>query len=441
MGTIEMVASTAVCGVVYALTAAQPIQLIGPMGPNLAFSISLAQLAHRLTLPFLPLYAWTGLWTGGMLLIAALTSASNLVKYLTRFSDEIFSILISTIFLFEALSDVAKTFATPASSATKALLTLTCTSITFGSATVLRGLKNSVFFSKSIRDNLSNFAPAIGVVLGSLAARAARMKYGAAAAALPALSLPTKFATTNGRPWLIPLMDLPTWARWAACLPAALATVLLFLDQNITARLVNNPRYKMVKGRDERNILDGMHGDMFVLSILTAVSSMFGLPWMAGATTRSAAHVRSLSLFDADGNIKGTLENRVSGASIHALIGASVVFSWPRKVLSQVPLPVLSGVFLYLGFTSLQGLELWDRIQGLFHDTSVAPKTRWSAVPRKVTSLLTTVQMACVASMMWVTKSSFGVVSPLMIALLPLLRLGLMRSGLVKKEDMQTLDA
>jgi hypothetical protein len=230
------------------------------------------------------------------------------------------------------------------------------------------------------------------------------------------------------------------WARWAAALPAVLATVLLFLDQNITARLVNNPRYKMTKG-NRQDMMDGMHGDMVVLAGMTALTSLIGLPWMAGATTRSAAHVRSLSkLDDNEGTIEGTLENRVSGAAIHGLIGACVLLKGPRQLLTQVPLPVLSGVFLYLGFTSLQGLELWDRIQGLLQDTTVAPKTRWSGVPSRTTSVLTLIQMTCVGTMMWVTKSSFGVLSPVIIALLPLLRRGLIQTKVVPKEDMQMLD-
>ncbi len=441
MGALEMVTSTAFCGVVYTLCAAQPMQLIGPMGPNLAFTISLSQLANTLSLPFLPLYAWTGLWTAGFLMISALTSASNLVRFLTRFTDEIFSILISAIFLVGAITDVIKVFVLPESDAAGALLTLLCATVTFGSAIILKGLKNSIYFTKSIRDNLSSFAPAIGVAMGSLVARGVRKRYGFAVAALPVLNLPTKFATTTGRPWLIPLMDLPVWARWSAILPALLATLLLFLDQNITARLVNNPSFNMVKGRTKGNVLDGMHGDMFVLSLLTGVTSVIGLPWMAGATTRSAAHVRSLLLVDDTGRIRGTLENRVSGAAIHALIGACVIFSWPRMLLSQVPLPVLSGVFMYLGFTSLQGLELWERVKEVFQDATVAPATRWSVVPQTSNRIVTAVQVTCVGIMMRLTKSQFGVISPLLIALLPVLRAMLIKSGLVSKESMNVLDA
>mmetsp|Transcript_15226 Transcript_15226/g.28906 ORF Transcript_15226/g.28906 Transcript_15226/m.28906 type:complete len:595 (+) Transcript_15226:32-1816(+) len=439
MGAIEMTVSTAFCGVIYALTAPQPAQLIGPMGPNLAFTISLAQLAKSASLPFLPFYAWTGLWTAGMLMVASLTSASHIVKYLSRFTDEIFSVLISAIFLFEAVSNVAKIFTEPLTTATKALLALTCASVTFGSGMALRGLKNSIYFTKSIRNNVSNFAPAIGVVLGSLVARAMRLNF--AGCNLSSLVLPTKFVTTTGRPWLIPMTDLPVWARWGACLPAAFLAVLLFLDQNITARLVNNPRYMMKKGRDKDSVLDGMHGDLFVISILTGLCSIVGLPWMAGATTRSAAHVRSLSIFDDDGNITGTIENRVTGASIHALIGACVFFSWPRKLLSEVPLPVLSGVFMYLGLTSLQGLELWERVVGLFQDSSVAPKTRWSSVPNKTTTIFTLVQVFCVAAMMWVTKSPFGVMSPVMVAFLPLLRKLLVKIKVVDPKSLGMLDA
>jgi hypothetical protein len=77
--------------VLYALTSAQPLTIIGGTGPVLAFIACLVQMAEALSLPFLPLYAWTGLWTYLILFISSVTSASNLVKYLTRFTDEIFS--------------------------------------------------------------------------------------------------------------------------------------------------------------------------------------------------------------------------------------------------------------------------------------------------------------------------------------------------------------
>jgi hypothetical protein len=363
IGTMEMVSSTAICGMVYALTAGQPLTIIGSTGPVLAFVAALYKLAEAQNLPFLPLYAWTGIWTSGILFLSSITSASNLVKYLTRFTDEIFSTLISFIFVVEAVQNIGKSFTNPASSFTKGLLTIIVAVSTYFTANTLRGLRNTVYFTKSVRKNLSNFGPTIGVVTGALIARWAKLSQGAAAT-LPSLSIPSTFATTSGRPWLIPLMDLPVWARWASVLPALMAVVLLFLDQNITVRLVNNPQYKMVKGRRKNNMLDGMHADMLIISILTFLTSLVGLPWLVAATVRSISHVRALSIFDSAGKLKKTIEQRVTGLSIHSLIGACVLFDGPRAVLTQIPTPVLMGLFLFLGTSALPGNEMWERIKG-----------------------------------------------------------------------------
>jgi len=439
IGTIEMVSSTAICGFLYSLFSAQPLTIIGSTGPVLAFVACLAQLAKVASLPFLPLYAWTGLWTSGILLASSVTSASNLVKYLTRFTDEIFSVLISTIFVVEAMSDIGGTFFSPASTLTKALLTLTIASVTFGSATVLKGLRNTNYFTKSIRKNVSNFAPTIGVVLGSLLARSARLAHGASAA-LPALAIPAKFQTTSGRPWLVPLLDLPVWARWAAFLPAIMATVLLFLDQNITVRIVNNPSYKMEKGRRKGNVLDGMHADMLVIALLTAGQSVIGLPWLVAATVRSISHVRALSKFDKDGKVQGTLEQRITGMSIHALIGSCVLFPKPRALLTQVPLPVLMGLFMFLGTSALPGNEMFERIKWFFKDKKLAKKEKWSDIPKSIVNSFTMLQVACLGAMFWVKGSPIGVLFPVIIALLSPLRFGLEKFGFIKKDYMDILD-
>ena len=277
------------------------------------------------------------------------------------------------------------------------------------------------------------------VVAGALIARWAQLSQGAVAT-LPSLSIPQTFATTSGRPWLVPLMDLPVWARWGAFLPALMSTVLLFLDQNITVRLVNNPQYKMEKGRRKSNMLDGMHADMLVISVLTFLTSLVGLPWLVAATVRSISHVRALSNFDSAGKLKSTIEQRITGLSIHSLIGACVLFDKPRAVLTQIPTPVLMGLFMFLGTSALPGNEMWERIKELFMDSKIAPKARWSAVPKKVTMLFTAIQIACLGAMVYVKESPIGVLFPVIIALLAPLRFGLEKFGVISKENMDILD-
>lgn len=61
--------------------------------------------------------------------------------------------------------------------------------------------------------------------------------------------------------------------------PAPPRQSLFFLDQNISSRVVNSPRHKMVKG-------PAYHQDMLVLGLITAVLSVVGLPWQCAATVQ-----------------------------------------------------------------------------------------------------------------------------------------------------------
>merc|ERR1712224_1106755 len=200
-------------------------------------------------------------------------------------------------------------------------------------------------------------------------------------------------------------------------------------------RLVNNPRWKMNKGRRKNNVLDGMHADMLIISILTALQSLIGLPWLVAATVRSLSHVGALSKYDKDGKVVGSVEQRVTGTAIHSLIGCCVLFSKPRQLLTQIPLPVLMGLFMYLGTSALPGNEMWERILGLFKDKSVAQKERWTdKVPTGVTNLFTMIQVACLGAMFWVKESPIGVLFPVIIAMLAPIRFGLEKTEIIKKE-------
>ena len=139
--------------------------LSGSTGPVLAFVATLYHLAAKMSVPFLPFYAWTGLWTSLILFVSSVSSGSNLVKYLTKFTDDIFSVLISTIFVVEAVTDISGTFTSPLSTFTKGLLSLVCATTTFVLASSLKKLRQSIYLKKSIRNTISNFAPTIGEYL------------------------------------------------------------------------------------------------------------------------------------------------------------------------------------------------------------------------------------------------------------------------------------
>lgn len=60
-----MLLASACCGVVFALISGQPLVILGGTGPLLVFTAILFRLCTDLSLPFLPSYAWVGLWSAG----------------------------------------------------------------------------------------------------------------------------------------------------------------------------------------------------------------------------------------------------------------------------------------------------------------------------------------------------------------------------------------
>ena len=66
------------------------------------------KLAVANGLAFLPFYAWVGLWSALYLALLSLFSFSNVVETFTRFTDEVFSGLVSMIYIVDALKDLAK---------------------------------------------------------------------------------------------------------------------------------------------------------------------------------------------------------------------------------------------------------------------------------------------------------------------------------------------
>jgi hypothetical protein len=228
MGTVEAVSATAIGGLLYASFSAQPLTIIGTTGPLLAFLKVLNITCEANKLPFLPVYAWIGLWSSLMLFVSSFFSLSNVVEYISRFTDDIFSTLISVIFIYEAVSELSKNFFSPAIPAAKAFLSLTVASATFLTAQTLSGLRKTPFFNRKVRSIVSDFAPTIGVLAGIVTAIAAKSRYGLM---LPCLSVPEVLGTTSGRPWLIDIFSLPNNIKLLCFLPALMSTVLLFMDQ------------------------------------------------------------------------------------------------------------------------------------------------------------------------------------------------------------------
>lgn len=431
IGTTEMIVATAVGGVTFALFGGQPLTILGGTGPIVIFTGLLYAASQQLELPFLALYAWTGIWSGFFLVVLAVTDASALMRFFTRFTDEIFAALIAVIFIVEAISSMAGPFAVGNIDYSGALLGVVLSLGTYALSRTLKNAAQTRYLINGMRNFLSDFGPAIAISAMTLVALALP------AVDLEAPAIPETFGTTTGRPWMVDLGSLPTWAIFAAAGPALMATILLFLDQNITTRLVNAPANKLRKGA-------GFHLDLLVVGLIVGIGSLFALPWIVAATVHALNHVKSLATVEVvdEGGvqkpvIRSVRENRLSALMIHVLIGCSILI---LPLIKLIPMSVLFGLFLFMGFNTLAGNQLWDRFLLWFTDPRLYPKTHYV---RKVQisriHLFTLIQVLALGALWLLKTSAIGILFPVLIALLVPLRLSLGRY--FTQEELAVLDA
>lgn len=483
IGAIEMIAASALCGIIYALFSGQPLIILGGTGPLLIFTVILYRLCKD-TLGlgdlFLEVRVWVGLWTALFLFILAITDASWLMRFFTRFTDEIFAALISLIFVFEAINgtlnifrdlDVGKHHDT-------ALLSLLLALGTFYVAMSLSRFRRSRYLTHGMREFLTDFGPTIALTLMTVLAMTPWLRD----VSLPKLPTPSSFRPTYsvpidsvadeatspstepapapqtppadstepletvsldaGKPrrWLVNPFDarVPVWVWFASAGPALLLTVLVFVDQNITARLINNADHKLQKG-------GAYHLDLAVAGLLVGLCPFFGFPWLIAATVRSINHLRSLATVEEvvtpGGETREKIihvrENRVTGLAIHLLIGLSL-FLLPY--LNAIPMAVLYGLFLFMGVVSMAGNQFFERLSLWLMDSKLYPATHYiRRVPMLTIHKFTLLQLVCLI-VLWVVKgSSLGILFPLFIALLVPVRL--LAGRFFADEHLEVLDA
>ncbi|KAK2839498.1 hypothetical protein Q5P01_013238 [Channa striata] len=459
MGVTELIVSTAALGIIFSLLACQPLLIIGFSGPLLVFEEAFYKFCQTHNFEYLTGRVWIGFWLVIIVLVIVAAEGSFLVRYISPFTQEIFAFLISLIFIYETFSKLVKVFqehplmaiypsdSTPATGfyniddpifnqPNTALLSLVLMMGTFFVAFFLRKFRNSRFLGGKARRIIGDFGIPISILLSVL------VDYSITDTYTQKLNVPSGFSVTSPekRGWFInPFGDkqpFPTWMMGASVIPALLVFILIFMETQITSLIVSKKERRLVKG-------SGFHLDLLLIVILGAICPLFGLPWLTAATVRSVTHVNALTVMSkatAPGEkpmIQEVKEQRLTGLLVAVLVGMSIVMT---DVLRLIPLAVLFGIFLYMGVTSLTGIQLYERITLMVTPAKHHPDHIYvTKVKTWRMNMFTIIQLACIVAL-WVVKSTVASLAfPfVLIMTVPLRRVILSR--IFEERELQALD-
>ncbi|XP_076377977.1 anion exchange protein Ae2 isoform X3 [Megalopta genalis] len=458
IGISETLVSGSWTGVVMALISTQPLVIIGTTGPLLLFDESLYNFCMANELEFLTVRVYVGAWMGIIALAIASVEGSVLVRLFTRFTEEIFTGLISLLYIVETFiklynyfvknplldeySFVPETNQTlywttevnvtemkvvspktgnvetitmeepriliPGQNAVGLLINqpntaLMCTILclgTFLGAYYLRIFRNSHYLGRSARRAFGDFGVPISIIVFALIDYLAKVK-------TEKLLVPEGLSPTiPGRSWIVSLggihKPIPLWMAMACIVPALLVYILVFMETQISELIIDKKERKLRKG-------NGYHMDIVVVCLMNVGCGLIGAPWCCAASVRSLTHVSAVTVMSrthAPGDkphIVEVKEQRVSALLVAILIGVSVLMA---PLLRRVPMSVLLGVFLYMGISSTNGVQLFDRVKLFFMPVKHHGTANYvRRVQTYKMHIFTLIQILCLA-VLWIVKST-----------------------------------
>lgn len=471
----------AVGGLFFAIFSGQPLIVIMTTAPLCIYVKVIFQISQDLEVDFGSFYACVGLWMCFFLVLMSLTNSSNLIRYCTRSTEDIFALFTAFAFGFDGIKEAIRSFNKyywEPDCTTHGTVLLSRTIPELASSALMSASHNlsngnhltSLFVSGSknmtpsaihvqatyttsplaadLTDHLQhNNAPEHSDILQhSDLGTTSRCQRETCILFLflmcGTLWLANSFSSFNKTPYLssrkrevikdyalaisvlifsfvgsylfsdirldvfefneftglqfAQLNQLSMKAMAVSCLLGCMLSVLFFIDQNICGAMVNNAPYKLKKG-------DYFHLDLLILAALNSLLSLTGLPWMHGKLPHSHLHSKALADYEErvdEGHVHQTIvnirETRITTLICSLLVGLSLLaIPYP---LSYVPLPVLSGVFLYTALSELKSNSLVERICLLFREQAAYPPNHYiRRCPQRKIHFFTFAQIAQLA--------------------------------------------
>ena len=331
------------------------------------------------------------------LALAGFFDLNRIVKFATRFTDEVFAFLIVSIFVLDALGDPLSevgllhylnsshtshedyendpSYNYMATGLLSVLLGLGTTATAF----LFRSFRHSAYFyHDGVRSALFDFSVTLSVVLYTCIKH-----FIFDGIETETLDVPESFGTTflccdascktsfpnncpemaapmGSRSWFVDPFDLngKTWVPFMAAGPAILSFFLIFLDNGITWHIINHKSHNLQHG-------EAYNYDTLLSGFFNFVNGLFGLPWLVATTVPCIIHLNSLAVKDREGKFLSVQETRLTGFLAHLLMMMSLL---ALNLLKLIPMPVLYGVFLFMGLASLPGIQFWQRILMFFQE-------------------------------------------------------------------------
>ncbi|RKF63423.1 putative transporter [Erysiphe neolycopersici] len=367
-GVNEVLVASILGSVIFSLFAAQPLVIVGVTGPITVFNYMVYDIMSPTGTNYLSFMALIGLWSMFMHWALAITNSCNLLKYVTKFSCDIFGFYVAFIYLQKGIQVLTQQVGDGPFylSIVTALLVLTV-------GYICGVIGTSSIFQHHTRRFIEDYGTPLTLIFFTGFVQIGKMQE----ISLKTLPVSKSFFPTIDRSWLVPFWKVSAWDVLIAIPFAILLTILFYFDHNVSSLIAQDTDYPLRKPA-------GFHWDIFLLGITTGISGILGIPFPNGLIPQAPFHTRALcvtqkrsdfALDDSkkikeENNFSHVVEQRVSNLA-QGLLTLATMTQPLLAVLHLIPQGVLAGLFFVMGVKALEENSITQKILFLMRDRTL----------------------------------------------------------------------
>ncbi|KAK4401136.1 putative boron transporter 7 [Sesamum angolense] len=418
LSPVETLASTAICGVIHAVFGGQPLLILGVAEPTIImyhylYDFGKSRIGRELYLAWV---GWVCFWTALMLFLLAIFNACTVITRFTRVAGELFGMLITVLFIQEAIRGVVSEFSMPeGENATEEIFHFEwlyingLLAVIFTIGVLITSLKSREarswrYGSGWLRSIIADYGVPLMVMLFTAISYSVPGKIPSGVPRRLNSALPWDsssmyhwtVAKDMGKTLICGLLGLPPSNGVLPQSPMHTKSLAVLKKQVIRDKMVKCAKEGMKEQVSHTEIYKRMH-DVFVeMDSAPTQAVEKELADLKEAVVKHDNEGESNGKFDPEKCIDLHLpvrvnEQRVSNFLQSVAVGLAIC---AMPVIKMIPTSVLWGYFAYMGIESLPGNQFWERMLLLL----VSPRRRFKVLEESHASFVESVPFKYITS-------------------------------------------
>ncbi|UZJ52355.1 hypothetical protein CBS101457_001675 [Exobasidium rhododendri] len=391
-GLNEVILASALAAIVFSVFSVQPLTFVGVTGLINLVNYTQYDLVVGYygldRMDYLRVQAWSLIWAAGFHFIVSVFNICDFTRFITDMTSQTFGFYVGVVYIQKGIELLLLEFEPAPLDNSTGWLSVTIAILFTVSVYLVSSVGQTSFLPFKIRYFVSSFAFAAGCIFWTGFSHFP--KNSLEKVPIERLSITKSFFPTIERSWFIDFWNIE--AKWALVgAPLGFLIMLLFyFDHNVSSVMAQARQFPVKRPA-------GFHWDFFLLGITTLVSGFLGLPAPNGLVPQCPWSTEALSVYEQEEVPKGEEEaitlvgrKRKTYAKHHVIIsrvvenrvaplivGLLTLGTMTRPllvVLGTMPRALFAGIFLLVGWSSIEGNVITSRTLAIFQDRNLASK-------------------------------------------------------------------